>query len=62
MLLQERSKEACRLGLRRWDCKFEESTAKPYWAEHERTDLIKARKTLVQNILTDNDNYYLISE
>ncbi|CAF4578463.1 unnamed protein product [Rotaria socialis] len=47
-----RSEKACRLDLRRWGCRFEKNTAKPYWAGDERSDVVEARKQFVQYFLT----------
>ncbi|CAF3692205.1 unnamed protein product [Rotaria socialis] len=57
-----RSEKACRLDLRRWGCRFEKNTAKPYWAGDERSDVVEARKQFVQYFLTKKGSYYLISE
>ncbi len=57
-----RTERMCHLDLRRWGCKFDKNTAKPYWAGHERSDVVEARKVFVQKFLTNKDNYYLITE
>ena len=56
-----RSERACRLDLRRWSCKYEKNTGKPYWAGHERVDVIEARKAFVQYFLIHKQSCYLIS-
>lgn len=57
-----RSERACRLDLRRWGCKFDKNTAKPYWAGHERTDVVQVRKLFVQTFLHTKERYYRITE
>ncbi|CAF1406848.1 unnamed protein product [Adineta steineri] len=57
-----RSERACGLDLHRWGCKFDKNTAKPYWAGHERPDVVEARTKLVRNFLLNQDKYYRIGE
>jgi len=57
-----RSERACCRDLHRWGCKFDKNTAKPYWAGHERPDVIEARTKFVHNFLTNQDKYYWIRE
>ena len=38
------------------------NTARPYWEDHERVDVVEARRLFVQRFLSNKDNYYLVSE
>lgn len=57
-----RSERSCRLDLRRWGCKFDKNTGRPYWAGHEREDVVISREAFVKKLVTDKDSYYLITE
>ena len=57
-----RAERTCHLDLRCWGFKHDKNTAKPYWAGHERSDVVEARNVFVQKFLTNKDNYYLINE
>jgi hypothetical protein len=57
-----RSERMCRLDLRRYGCKFDKNSQKPYWLGHERPDVIEARNEFVKTFLTNKDHYYLVAD
>jgi len=57
-----RSENTCCRDLHRWGCKFDKNTAKPYWEDHERPDVIQARTKFVSDFLTNQEKYYRVEE
>ena len=57
-----RPERLCRIDLRRYSCKFDKNSQKPYWFGHERPDVIEARNEFVKTFLTNKDHYYLVSD
>ena len=57
-----RSVQSCRLDLRRCGARFEANSKRPYFEDHEREDVVEHRIKFLQNFLSKEDSYYLISE
>ncbi|CAF1391906.1 unnamed protein product [Adineta ricciae] len=57
-----RSEQGCCRDLHRCGCKFDKNTAKPYWADHERPDVVDARIKFVKNFVPNQDKYYRVEE
>ena len=56
-----RSIPMCRLDLRRWGCKFEANTQRPYFEGHDRIDVLAYREKFLDYFLSKKNNYYLVS-
>ena len=55
-----RSVEMCRLDLKRWGCKFEANTQRPYFEGHDRIDVLSYREKFLDYFLSKKSNYYLL--
>ena len=51
----------CRLDLRRWGCKFESNTQRPYFQGHDRADVLAYRKEFLSYFLSRKNDYYLVN-
>ncbi|CAF1552361.1 unnamed protein product, partial [Didymodactylos carnosus] len=56
-----RSERMCRLDMRRWECKFESNTQRPYFQGHDRADVLAYRKEFLSYFLSRKNNYYLVN-
>ena len=56
-----RSERMCRLDLRRWGCRFESNTQRPYFKGHDRTDVLAYREKFLDYFLSRKNNYHLVN-
>jgi hypothetical protein len=56
-----RSERMCRLDMRRWGCRFESNSQRPYFQGHDRVDVLAYRKEFLSYFLSRKNNYYLVN-
>jgi hypothetical protein len=57
-----RSESMCRLDVRRWGFRFGSNNQRPYFEGHERPDVLAHRKEFIDHFLTNEENYYSLSD